>query len=253
MIRGPPRISAGLGFTPNHRAQAYFGKISWHDGGRNISIGQRESRRSRGLPSIFPIPPQPILKQMSTTIGIVNALAIFALSSAAQAASIIGSINFSSGNNGGIILQNSLGKATTNLATSTGVQSWLLPEVDSTSGAFAAVPNGQAVSFSKPYVFNPSTPMSPLWTIAGFGDFTFTLTSSTVAFQSKQFLLVSGVGVLTGTGFDPTPATWYFSTQGPPVFNKFSWSASVTGVPETGTPMILSASLLCICFLRRRN
>jgi hypothetical protein len=190
---------------------------------------------------------------MKSTFGIATAVATFGLSLASQAASVIGSINFSSGADGGIVLQDSLGITTTNLGVAAGIQSWLSPQVDSSSGSFTMIPNGQAVSFSQPWVFNPSTPMTPLWTIVGFGDFTFNLTSSTVVFQNSNFLLVAGNGVLTATNFDPTPGTWFFSTQGVATDGKFSWSASPVAVPESGTPMILGGAVLCICFLRRRD
>ena len=89
---------------------------------------------------------------------------------ASQAAFVDGAINFSSGANGGITLQDSAGNITTNLAIAAGIQSWLVPEVDSSSGSFIIVPDGQAITFSQPWVFAPSTPMNPLWTIVGFGN-----------------------------------------------------------------------------------
>ena len=58
-----------------------------------------------------------------------TALAALVLGSAAQAAAVIGSINFSSGPGGGVVLQDSDGFATTSIPDATGVQSWLLPQV----------------------------------------------------------------------------------------------------------------------------
>jgi len=166
---------------------------------------------------------------------------------------IDGAINFSSGANGGIILQDLNGNITVNPLVATGIQSWLFPKVDSSSGSFISVPDGQAVSFSQPWVFAPSTPMTPLWTIVGFGNFTFNLSSATIVFQDSDFLLVSGTGILTGDNFSPTPGTWDFSTQGVATESKFSWSSSTAAVPEMGTPALLSGVLLWICFHRRRD
>lgn len=190
---------------------------------------------------------------MNFTLGIRIGLSAFGFCMTSQGASIVGSINFSSGANGGIILQDSAGNMTTDLAAAAGIQSWLFPKVDNSSGSFVSVPDGQAVSFSQPWVFAPSTPMTPLWTIVGFGDFTFNLSSSTITFQDSDFLTVSGTGTLTGTNFDPTPGTWYFSTQGVATDNKFSWSSSSAAVPEVGTSAVLSGAFLWICFLRRRD
>lgn len=180
-------------------------------------------------------------------------LAAIALGSGAEAASVIGVINFSSGPGGGVILQDSAGNATTDLTAATGVKEWLLPEVDATSGSFISVPDGQSVSMSQPWVFAPSTPMTPLWTIAGFGDFTFNVSSTTITLQDNIFLQISATGTLTGTNFDATPATWLFTTQGGPSDGKFSWSSETAAVPETSSPALLGAALLGACFMRRRK
>ncbi len=179
--------------------------------------------------------------------------AAIALGSGAQAASVIGVINFSSGPGGGVILQDSGGNATTNLAAATGVKEWVSTEVDTTSGAFISVPDGQSVSLSQPWVFDPSTPTNIFWTIPGFGDFTLSLTSTTVEFRNSSFLFISATGTLTGTNFDATPATWLFSTQGGSSDGKFSWSSETNAIPETSSSLLLGAALLGVCFRRSRK
>jgi len=183
---------------------------------------------------------------------VATAFAAIALGSAAEAASFIGAINFSSGPGGGVVLQNASGMVTTNILEATGIQSWLLPEVDVRSGSFITVAEGTPVSMSQPWIFTPSTPLSPFWSIAGPDNFAFHLASATVELQTS-FLLISGTGTLTGTGFDATPATWFFSTQGIATDGKFSWSSSTTAIPEIGTPALFGATLLGACLLRRRN
>lgn len=182
-----------------------------------------------------------------------TALAALSLSLASQAASINGVINFSSGANGGIVLRDSSGNVTMDLAAAAGIQSLLVPEVDTRTESFISVPEGQAVSFSQPWVFAPPTPMSPLWTIAGFGNFSFNLSSSSIAFQDSNFLAIEATGTLTSPDYDPTPAIWYFTTQWSPTESKFSWSASTAAVPEPGTSALLTGVLLWICLIRRRN
>ena len=189
---------------------------------------------------------------MKLTSKILSVFAAVALCSTAHAASIIGSINFSSGGNGGIILQDSVGNVTVNPLLAVGVQSWLFPKVDTRSGSFISVPNGQSVTFSQPWIFNPSNPMTPLWTIVGFGNFTFNLTSSVTKLQDNDFLLIEGTGTLTGDDFDDTPGIWFFTTQGPATESKFSWSSSTTAVPEGSTAALLAGAMLTISFLRRR-
>ena len=185
----------------------------------------------------------------------MSLVALLALTSASHAAFITGSINFSSGAGGGIVLQDSAGNITTDLAAATGIQSWLLPEVEEGSGSFDAVPDGTSVLFAQPWVFNPSTAKSPLWTISGPENFSFDLSYSTTNFQNGYFLAITGTGTLTGTNYDPTPGTWVFTTQGFAAQSKFSWSSSVeaSAVPDSGTSVaLLGGSLLGLYGLRRR-
>ncbi len=182
-------------------------------------------------------------------------VALIAFTSAAQADFITGSINFSSGAGGGIILQDSAGNVTTNLAAATRIQSWVFSEVEEGTGSFDTVLDGASVLFAQPWVFNSSSPKSPLWTIAGPENFSFNLASSTIAFQSRSFLAVKGTGTFTGTGFDDTPGTWIFTTQGVAADSKFSWSSSsvAVAVADGGTTLaLLGGSLLGLYGLRRR-
>lgn len=190
---------------------------------------------------------------MKLTPQIGCAVLAFKLASVSQAASVLGTINFSSGPNGGVILQDLNGNVTTNLAAATGVQAWLVPEVDGISGSFISIPSGQSVAFTQPWIFNPSTSTTPLWMSVGFGNFTFDLSMATIAFQDASFLLISGTGTITGTNFDPTPAIWTFATEKVATESKFAWSGSVTAVPEIGTTALLSGALIGICFRRGRT
>ena len=182
-------------------------------------------------------------------------VALFALTSVAPAAFINGSINFSTAPGGGVILQDSAGNVTTNLANAIGVQSWSLAEVEEGSGSFDIVPDGSAVVFSQPWIFNPSTSKTPLWTIAGPENFSFNLSSSTIAFQNGAFLAIRGKGTLTGTNFDATPGAWLFTTQANAAQSKFSWSSSsmTTAVTDGGTTLaLLCGSLLGLGGLRHK-
>ena len=180
-------------------------------------------------------------------------VALFAFTPAAHAGLINGSINFSSGAGGGIVLQDSAGNVTTNLAAATGIRSWLVAEVEEGSGSLDSVADGAAVLFSQPWIFNPSTPKTPLWSIAGPDNFTFNLTHSTIAFQNGSFLAIKGIGTLTGTGYSATPATWFFTTQGVAAEGKFSWSSSTVAVPDGGTTLaLLGGSLLGLGGLRSK-
>jgi hypothetical protein len=186
-------------------------------------------------------------------------IALMALTSATQAALISGAVNFSSTAGGGILLQDSAGNVTTNLGAATGIKSWTLSEVEEGSGSFDTVADGTAVLFPSPWIVNSS---ALLWAIAGPEAFTFNLTSCTTVFHSQYFLAIRGTGMLTANGFEATPATWWFTTQGVAAENKFSWSSSIfaspditpfTPVPDGGTTIILlGGSLLGLHGLRRQ-
>jgi hypothetical protein len=181
-------------------------------------------------------------------------IALMALTSATQAGFIKGSINFSSSHDGGIILQDAGENVTTKLAAAAGIKDWTLAEVEERSGSFEPVANGSAVVFLQPWRFDPLSSPMPLWTTGGPEGFTFHLISSSMVHHSKHFLAIRGTGILTANGFNDTPATWWFTTQGVAADHKFSWSSSTVAakVPDGGTSiLLLGGSLLGLHGLRR--
>jgi VPDSG-CTERM motif len=103
------------------------------------------------------------------------------------------------------------------------------------------------------WVFNPSTPTPALWSVGGF---TFDLTSATIVTQNAMFLNVSGVGTVSGNGFDVTNARWAFTVQnaGGGTGDFFSFSANTASVvPDGGSAVaLLGISLVAIEFVRRK-
>jgi len=122
-------------------------------------------------------------------------------------------------------------------------------DVDSVSGDFAAyVSIGDDVTMTD-FQFNPLSPdpVSPLWSVGGFS---FDLESVSIDFQSSTFLALSGTGVATGNGFDPTPGIWYLSVN--PAGGTFNFSSGTT-VPEPASLAIISLGLLGLGFASRRR
>ena len=188
---------------------------------------------------------------MKLTSSIGASLIAIALTTAAQAAFINGNVNFL----GGAVLQNSGGTATTSLSSAAGVKSWVAPRVLDGSGSFAGLAANTPVTFTAPWVFNPSTAVTPLWSVSGF---TFNLASSFIAVQTAGFLSIGGTGTVSGPGFEATPGTWFFSTQGTASDDQtFSWSsttsANASRVPDGGkTLALLGTALLGLQGLRRK-
>ncbi len=127
--------------------------------------------------------------------------------------------------------------------------------ITNATGSFATTitPGVTFASFPNIYIFNPSSPVTPLWTAGGF---TFNLTSSTIVTQNSASLMITGVGILTGpAGFDPTPGIWSFTTQssGGAPSASFSFSADAAAVPDGGsTVALLGVALLGVVGLRRK-
>jgi hypothetical protein len=158
-----------------------------------------------------------------------------------QAATVTGDIDF-----GGKVAFD-----TKSLKTATKVVTWsTIPPaplmagfstVTGVSGDFATYVNvGDAAAMAQPWTFSPSTPTLSLWSVGGF---TFDLASSTIVTQTTTLLYITGVGTITGNGFDPTEGTWSFTSysyngSGAPE-NHFHFFANTTAVPDGGSAVAL--------------
>ena len=192
------------------------------------------------------------MKNLTKTILAVLAIGFIScalFSQQAQATAIQGNINFA----GAVQFD------TNSLATATQVTTWfdILNNAGFTSvapggtGDFGIAPGTQA-TMAQPWIFNPSTPTPGLWSVGGF---TFDLLTSTVVTQNAQFLSISGTGIVSGNGFDPTNMEWNFSSQnaggGPRTL--FSFSANGVVVPDGGSAVaLLGLALTGIEVLRRK-
>lgn len=106
------------------------------------------------------------------------------------------------------------------------------------TGDFTSIAAGLAVAMTGPYIFNPSTAAPMLLSVAGF---TFDLQSSTILFQSSGGILITGTGIVSGNGFDATPAQWSFSQQAGRG-TTLSYSATIEAIPAPDDGM--TATLL---------
>jgi hypothetical protein len=192
------------------------------------------------------------MKNLSKTMLAVLATSVIScavFSQQAQAAAIEGNINLA-----GAVRFN-----TNSLATASSVVTWF----DSFNNAgFSTVQAGGTSNFAgilagsqatmAQWAFNPSTPTPGLWSVGGF---TFDLLSATVVTQNAQFLSISGTGIVSGNGFDPTNMEWSFTAQnaGGRPRTIFSFSANGVGVPDGGSAVALfGIALTGIAALRRK-
>ena len=147
--------------------------------------------------------------KLSKTILAVLATGVLScglFSQQAQATAITGDIQFA----GEVAFD------TNSLATATKVVTWFdvfhnagFSSVTSGTGDFAGIAPGTSAAMAQ-WTFNPSTPTPGLWSVGGF---TFDLLSSTVVTQNASTLVITGNGIVSGNGFDPTAMDWAFTTQ----------------------------------------
>ena len=180
----------------------------------------------------------------------VLAAVALALTQAVQAVPVTGSIGFT-------------GRVTfdTGFANNaTQVTSWISPTVNGTSGSFTTVANGTAVNLFAPWNFATSSTVPSFWSVGGFN---YSLTSSSVQSQGgvpgvSGYVIVNGIGTVSGNGYSATALDWSFSSQGPSVTQNpdtFTFSASANGsrVPDAGTTSVLLGSCLFgMAFLKRK-
>ena len=123
------------------------------------------------------------------------------------------------------------------------------------NGSYTGFVNlGDQATMATPWIFTPSTATPGLWSVGGF---TFDLSSATVVMQNATFLNITGVGTISGNGFEATNARWAFTVQnaggGTGDFFSFSANTASVGVPDGGSAVaLLGISLVAIEFVRRK-
>ena len=147
---------------------------------------------------------------------------------------------------------------TNSLATATRVVTWFdvfhnagFSSVTSGTGDFAGIAPGTQATMAQPWIFNPSTPTPGLWSVGGFS---YDLLTSTIVTQNANTLHITGTGIVSGNGFDPTSMDWSFTTQsaGGHTRINFSFSANGVAVPDGGTTVMLLGAALGVLGMARR-
>ncbi|MCX7114237.1 MAG: hypothetical protein NTX45_30040 [Proteobacteria bacterium] len=205
------------------------------------------------------------LNKKAKILGISMAVAgMFAMSSAAQAAPIVGEINFT----GSLRTVNSANALTTMLAA-TGLKfngsfgTPLTPLSQSTkdgeqTGAYAVLNGANRTATFKDFQFpiglpSPNPSVNPVWDVVlGANHFWFDLTKIDVVFQGKNSLNLEGTGIAYGAGYDSAPGTFVITANSSG--SRFSFSASSTvPAPVPAALFFVAPALLGLFGVSRRK
>lgn len=180
---------------------------------------------------------------MKTIFILAGSLSSLMLSVALRATPMQGTIDFSSISGKEVSLT---GGTTFGTATGLKFPVGLNMAVDGATEDFSGELGVKGTFFD--FTFGAAKP--GLWTLSD-GNFSFDLDAGSVKTSGAHFLVLDGVGVIHDlkTGLEDTAGTFTLTTQGTPQKNGviFSWSATDTTIPETGsTALLLSLALVGI-------
>ena len=192
------------------------------------------------------------MKSLSKTLLAVLATGVLScavFSQQAQATQINGNINFA----GSVQFDTNLLQNVTKVVTWFDIlnHAGFSSVAPGGTGDFAGIAPGTQATMAQPWIFIPSTPTPGLWSVGGF---TFDLLTSTVVTRNSTFLNISGTGIVSGNGFDPTSMEWSFTAQnaGGRPRTIFSFSANGVAVPDGGATVMLLGAALGVLGMARR-
>ncbi len=184
--------------------------------------------------------------KINKVIPLASVLGAFLLSSGVQAAFIEGSIDI------GALGSNVLIDKTANTVNFVDTSAFFPGNALVVNSTGDLTPLLGSFALYSDFTYSPLSGTNPLWlTLAGAPVASFNLTGITSIDEAGVGLVLTGYGIMSLTGFDPTPGNWSFSAD--TVSGVFTFSSQTAAVPDGGTSVaLLGLSLLGLAGARRK-